>query len=151
MQKAAVSQFRRQPVRDRLSREPLSGHPLLFCNAQRNRLKVLVWDASGPWVYAKRLEKGRFTWPQRCAGKVVLSREEFSLYVRWDRSGQNQAQAVVSESSTRRPRCRMSPNPVLSFFHPRTIWIRQSSLHFRQRRIGSRGCRLLIVLGLHLP
>jgi transposase len=34
-------------VRDRLACEPLSGHLFLFCNAQRNRLKVLVWDGSG--------------------------------------------------------------------------------------------------------
>ena len=45
-------------VRDRLSCEPLSGHLFMFCNAQRNRLKVLVWDGSGLWVCAKRLEKG---------------------------------------------------------------------------------------------
>ena len=51
-------------VRDRLSCEPLSGHLFLFCNAQRNRLKVLVCD--GLRVCAKRLEKGRFTWPQSC-------------------------------------------------------------------------------------
>ena len=29
-------------VRDRLSCEPLSGHLFLFCNGQRNRLRVLV-------------------------------------------------------------------------------------------------------------
>jgi transposase len=65
-------------VRDRLSCEPLSGHLFLFCNAQRNRLKVLVWDGSGLWVCAKRLEKGRFTWPQSgdAQSKVVLSHEE---------------------------------------------------------------------------
>ncbi len=40
-------------VRDRLSCEPLSGHLFLFCNAQRNRLKVLVWDGTGLWVCAK--------------------------------------------------------------------------------------------------
>ena len=68
-------------VRDRLSCEPLSGHLFLFCNAQRNRLKVLVWDGSGLWVCAKRLEKGRFTWPHSgdAQGKVVLSHEEISL------------------------------------------------------------------------
>src|SRR6201987_2955062 len=68
-------------VRDRLSCEPLSGHLFLFCNGQRNRLKVLVWDGSGLWVCAKRLEKGRFTWPQSgdAQGKVVLSHEELSL------------------------------------------------------------------------
>ncbi len=41
-------------VRDRLSCEPLSGHLFLFCDGQRNRLKVLVWDGSGLWVCANR-------------------------------------------------------------------------------------------------
>jgi transposase len=70
-------------VRDRLQLEPLSGHLFLFTNAQRNRLKVLFWDGSGLWVCAKRLEKGRFRWPQAEAGqnKVTLSHEELALLV----------------------------------------------------------------------
>ena len=51
-------------VRDRLSCDPLSGHIFLFSKAQRNRLKLLLWDGSGLWVCAKRLEKGRFSWPK---------------------------------------------------------------------------------------
>ena len=68
-------------VRDQLQSEPLSGHIFLFSNAQRNRLKLLFWDGSGLWVCAKRLEKGRFRWPQAEAGqsKVVLSQEELAL------------------------------------------------------------------------
>ena len=68
-------------VRDRLSCEPLSGHLYLFCNAQRNRLKIIFWDGTGLWVCAKRLPKGCFTWPQSgdAQGKVVLSHEELSL------------------------------------------------------------------------
>ena len=68
-------------VRDRLQCEPRSGHVFLFCNGQRNRLKVLVWDGSGLWVCAKRLERGRFHWPEAEAGqnKVVLSHEDLSL------------------------------------------------------------------------
>ncbi len=68
-------------VRDRLLCEPLSGHLFLFSNAPRNRLKVLFWDGSGLWVCAKRLEKGRFHWPQVARGetKVVLSHEELGL------------------------------------------------------------------------
>ena len=68
-------------ARDRLLCEPRSGHVFLFCNAQRNRLKILFWDGSGLWICAKRLEKGRFGWPQSgdAQGKVVLSHEELSL------------------------------------------------------------------------
>ena len=68
-------------VRDRLGCEPLSGHLFLFANARRNRLKVLYWDGSGLWVCAKRLEQGRFGWPEATAGeaKVVLSHEELAL------------------------------------------------------------------------
>ena len=68
-------------VRDRLQCEPLSGHVFLFCNGRHNRLKLLVFDGSGLWVCAKRLEKGCFRWPQAgdVHGKVVLSHEELAL------------------------------------------------------------------------
>ncbi|MCC6264050.1 MAG: IS66 family insertion sequence element accessory protein TnpB, partial [Bryobacterales bacterium] len=51
-------------VRDELRCDPLSGHLFLFANASRTRLKLLFWDGSGLWVCAKRLEKGRFHWPE---------------------------------------------------------------------------------------
>jgi transposase len=68
-------------VRDRLQCEPLSGHIFLFSNAQRNRLKLLFWDGSGLWVCAKRLEKGRFRWPETDSRetKMVLTPEELTL------------------------------------------------------------------------
>jgi transposase len=50
-------------VRDQLSQYPLSGHLFLFSNRPRTRLKALVWDGSGLWICAKRLEKGCFRWP----------------------------------------------------------------------------------------
>ena len=69
-------------VRDRLLCEPISGHLFLFSNGRRNRLKVLYWDGSGLWVCAKRLEKGRFSWPSVSSAaetKVLLSQEELAL------------------------------------------------------------------------
>ncbi len=50
-------------VRDQLGQDPLSGHLFLFTNRDRTRLKALVWEGSGLWICAKRLEKGRFAWP----------------------------------------------------------------------------------------
>jgi transposase len=68
-------------VRDRLSCDPMSGHLFLFSNARHNRLKVLYWDGSGLWICAKRLERGRFSWPREDehAVRVTLSQEELSL------------------------------------------------------------------------
>lgn len=70
-------------VRDRLQEEPLSGHVFLFCNAPRNRLKLLFWDGSGLWVCAKKLEKGTFRWPEVSGEqrKVQLRHEELTLLV----------------------------------------------------------------------
>ena len=52
-------------VRDQLGCDPASGHVFLFANARRNRLKLLVYDGSGLWVCAKKLDGGRFRWPEK--------------------------------------------------------------------------------------
>src|SRR6266700_493037 len=43
-------------VRDHLGQDPLSGHLFLFTNRTKTRLKALVWDGSGLWVCAKRVD-----------------------------------------------------------------------------------------------
>jgi transposase len=68
-------------VRDHLNCDPESGHVFLFTNARRNRLKLLVYDGSGLWVCAKKLDRGCFRWPDAdsTVKKVVLSHEELAL------------------------------------------------------------------------
>lgn len=69
-------------VRDQLKQDPLSGHLFLFTNRHKTRLKALVWDGSGLWVCAKRLEKGRIRWPAAPeAGSVTMRPEELAMLV----------------------------------------------------------------------
>jgi transposase len=53
-----------------LQADPLSGHLFCFCNRARTRVKILTFDGSGLWVFAKRLERARFAWPQ--AGESLI-------------------------------------------------------------------------------
>lgn len=68
-------------VRDVLGEDPMSGHLFLFANRDRTRIKILVWDGSGLWVCAKRLEGGRFAWPQAAEGsnRVPMRGEELTM------------------------------------------------------------------------
>jgi transposase len=50
-------------VRGILQHDPLSGHLFVFCGRRRNLVKILLWDGSGFWLFAKRLAKGTFAWP----------------------------------------------------------------------------------------
>jgi transposase len=68
-------------VVEQLKDDPLSGRLFVFTNRRRNRLKVLYWDGSGLWVCAKRLERGRFTWPVSDQAQVSLRGEEFSALI----------------------------------------------------------------------
>ena len=67
-------------VRDELGSDPLSGHVFLFANRTRTRLKIMFWDGSGLWVCAKRLEKGRFHWPEaKGQARVSMRQEELTM------------------------------------------------------------------------
>ena len=41
--------------------DPLNGKMFVFFNRKRTMVKMLLWDRSGFWIFAKRLEAGRFS------------------------------------------------------------------------------------------
>jgi transposase len=57
----------------------MSRHLFLFCNRDRNRLKVLVADESGMWVLSNRLDRGTFAWPAIEDGVVRIEYREEQL------------------------------------------------------------------------
>lgn len=47
-------------AQDVLGQYPFSGHVFVFFGRRRDRVKLLIWDRSGFWLFAKRLEAGTF-------------------------------------------------------------------------------------------
>jgi len=64
-----------------LNLDPYSGAVFIFRGRRGDLLKALHWDGQGLVLYAKRLEKGRFVWPQAKDGTVSLTAAQLSMLV----------------------------------------------------------------------
>jgi transposase len=66
-------------VQTTLAENPFSGHVFVFRGRRGDLLKLLWWSGDGMNLYAKRLERGRFVWPQASSGAVHLSSAQLSM------------------------------------------------------------------------
>ena len=82
---AGISDMRRgfyglsAQVQTVLEQEPYSGHVFVFRGRRGDMIKLLWFDGDGLCLFQKRLERGRFIWPQADSGTVSLSRAQLSM------------------------------------------------------------------------
>jgi transposase len=66
-------------VQTALEANSFCGHVFVFRGRRGDMLKVPWFDGQGLLLLAKRLERGRFVWPQAVSGKVSLSPAQLSM------------------------------------------------------------------------
>lgn len=66
-------------VREVFDLDPFSSCLFVFCNRQRDKLKILHWEHNGFWLHYRRLERGKFQWPMENTSPLKISYRE----LRW--------------------------------------------------------------------
>lgn len=66
-------------VQETLAENPFSGQMFVFRGRRGDLVKLLWWSGDGMNLYAKRLEHGRFVWPQATSGAVHLTSAQLSM------------------------------------------------------------------------
>jgi transposase len=66
-------------VQMQLSEHAFSGEVFAFRGRRGDRVKLLWWGGQGLCLFSKRLENGRFVWPQATGGTVPLSPAQLSM------------------------------------------------------------------------
>lgn len=66
-------------VQLKLQADPFGGHVFVFRGRRGDLLKLLWWDGDGMCLFIKRLEHGKFVWPQAVEGTVRLTQAQLSM------------------------------------------------------------------------
>jgi transposase len=66
-------------VQNQLEQSPMSGQVFVFRGRRGDLIKLLWFDGDGLCLFSKRLERGRFVWPQATSGSVALTRAQLSM------------------------------------------------------------------------
>lgn len=51
----------------------------VFCSRKRDLIKILEWCKDGFWLYTKRLELGKFKWPEVSEDEATMNLDEDEL------------------------------------------------------------------------
>ena len=66
-------------VQTMLHYDPHDGALYAFRGRRGDLIKILWWDGQGLCLFSKRLERGRFVWPQAKDGSAALSAAQLSM------------------------------------------------------------------------
>jgi len=63
-------------VEQEMQLSPFAPALFVFCNKNRDRIKVLYWDQTGFCLWYKRLEQEKFKWPRRTPAAILNLNEQ---------------------------------------------------------------------------
>jgi transposase len=66
-------------IQTKLEKSPLSGQVFIFRGRRGDLVKLIWFDGDGICLFCKRLERGKFIWPQATEGSVSLTRAQLSM------------------------------------------------------------------------
>ena len=114
-----------------LQLDPHGGALFVFRGRRGDLIKVLWWDGQGLCLFAKRLERGRFLWPQAKDGSVVLTAAQLSM--------------LLEGIDWRAPRRSWAPNGGLKWLVEQRDIVTQAGM--APMLLNDRGSKLLVDAG----
>lgn len=65
-------------VKEGFDLDPFSASLFVFCNRNRDKLKILQWEHNGFWLHYRRLERGKFQWPSEQTAPLRIGSRELN-------------------------------------------------------------------------
>ncbi len=83
-------------VQEGLGRDPFAGDIYVFRGRNGSLIKAIWHDGIGLSLYAKRLDRGRFIWPQTVGGAVCADGSPDGLFARRNRLAEPSANLATA-------------------------------------------------------
>ena len=66
-------------MQTKLEKSAMSGQVFIFRGRRGDLVKLIWFDGDGLCLFCKRLERGKYVWPQATEGVVSLTRAQLSM------------------------------------------------------------------------